>query len=345
MIIKSKFGNYTVEFKNYFNENKKQKYFYLVDSFFKKKNIKLKETNTIYIKASEKAKSYIHVSTIINKLLKKNIDKNSIIVCIGGGTLQDITSFIAHILFRGISWIFIPTTLLAQSDSCIGSKISINFKGVKNILGGYYPPQKIYINQNFLKSLKEKDLLSGLGEMAHYYYLSDKNKFNFFTKNIHSYFDKKNIELDKMIKKSLKIKQTFIENDELEKNIRIYLNYGHSFGHAIEAISNFKIPHGIAVCFGLQIANYISFRLGFLSLDQLFTLQKPLKLISKNYNLKKYNELEMIKILKKDKKTINNKIRLILIKNIGKPFIKKFEKDSLLLKYLLDFKKFNLKYN
>ncbi len=339
MQIKSQFGNYDIAFKNNFKESKNKKYFYIVDSFFKKNTLKYNKTNTIFIKSSEKIKSYDYVSIVIKQLLNKGIDKNSTLVCVGGGTVQDLTSFISNILFRGISWVFIPTTLLAQCDSCIGSKIAINFQKTKNVIGGYCPPKKVFIDFDLLKTLKRSDFLSGLGEMSHYYYLSTNNNFKFFSKNILHFFDRKEINLKKLIYKSLNIKKYFIEKDEFEKNIRIFLNYGHSFGHAIEALSKFKIPHGIAVSLGMQIANYVSYRLGHITKKQLVILQKPLELITKNYTFNGFSEIKMIKILIKDKKTTNNNIRLILIKNIGKPFIYQVRNKNLLIKYLADFKK------
>ena len=209
MKIKSHFGTYDLILNKNFSVSKKKKYFYIVDSFFKKKDHNFDKSNTIFIKSSEKVKTYNYSSKIIKKLLKKKIDKKSTLVCYGGGTLQDLTSFIASILFRGMDWMFVPTTLLAQSDSCIGSKIAINFEGYKNLIGGYWPPKKIFLNSNYLVSLPKKEILSGLGEMAHYYYLSNKRDFNFFDLNINKYFEIQKINYRKLIYNSLFIKKKY----------------------------------------------------------------------------------------------------------------------------------------
>lgn len=339
MKINSFNGIYRVSFNKRFIENQKFKYFYIVDKFFENKNLYINKSRAIYIKANEENKSYLYVSTVISKLLKKNIDKKCIIVCIGGGVVQDIASFVSSILFRGIKWVYIPTTLSAQSDSCIGSKISINLGALKNIIGGYYPPQKVIINISFIKTLKNRDILSGFGEMGHYFYLSNKEDFIFFVKKLNNFIAYKDLDIDNLIYKSLKIKKYYIEKDELEKNIRIFLNYGHSFGHAIESLTDFKIPHGIAVSYGLQIANFVSHKLGFLSEKKFLELSVPLRLISRNYKIDKFDVKKIISFLKKDKKSINGKIRVILIKKIGSPFIKEFNDTKILSDYLMEFKK------
>jgi len=333
--IKSSIQNYHVQFLNRINLGKKNNYYFLVDSYFKNQNYNfLNNKKTIYIRANENSKSYNQISIILKKLLIMKVNKSSVLVCVGGGITQDITSFIANIIFRGINWIFIPTTLLSQSDSCIGSKIAINFLPIKNVLGGYWPPKKVIINTNFLKTLSYKDILSGLGEMSHYFYLSNKNDFLFFKEKISNNNLRNNPTFKPLIIKSLNIKKKFIEKDEYEKNIRIFLNYGHTFGHAIESISNFKIPHGIAVSMGMHIANFISFKLSYINLKELEEFQQPLEKIFFNYFNFSFSSKKIINLIQKDKKTINNKIRIIILKKIGKPIIKEFSDKSILLNYL-----------
>lgn len=321
----------------------KSDYFYIVDEYFKKKKIpflSLPKNKTFFIKATEKNKSYDKTSYLISELLKKKIDKSSTIVAIGGGIIQDISSFISSILFRGINWIFIPTTLLSQGDSCIGSKISINFRLTKNLLGGYWPPNKIILDINFLKTLPKEQIYSGLGEISHYYYLSNKKNFNYFKKILIDTKTKLDFDYNEIIKKSLEIKKYFIEKDEFEKKERIFLNYGHTFAHALEAISNFKIPHGIAVSMGMHIANYISYRSGYLNKTELFNYQLPLEIIFKNYNQFIFSPRILLKKMLQDKKVLNNKAKIIILKKIGKPVIKEYKKNSSLLILLNDYKKY-----
>lgn len=211
----------------------------------------------IDIEAHEKKKSYESLIPIINKLIKSGFRKNHRLIGVGGGITQDITAFIASIMYRGVDWIFFPTTLLAQGDSCIGSKTSINFGEFKNQVGGFYPPNKIYIDLNFLDTLSPADLQSGLGEMCHYFVVAGEKDFKQFKHDYKSAIADKSV-LTKMVARSLTIKKSYIEIDEFDQNERQVFNYGHSFGHAIESLTNYEVPHGIAVSFGMDMANFIS---------------------------------------------------------------------------------------
>lgn len=334
---------YKVLFSKKIKLNNKKNYFFIVDDFFIKNKISslnFPKNKTIYVKASEKNKSYDNISNIISKLLKKNIDKSSTIICVGGGIMQDISSFISFILFRGIEWVFIPTTLLSQGDSCIGSKIAINHKLTKNLLGGYYPPNKVILNSSFLDTLPLTQIYSGLGEIAHYYYLSNKKNYSYFKENVNKFNNNISINYAKIIEKSLLIKKHYIEKDEFENKERIYLNYGHTFGHAIESISNFKIPHGIAVSMGMHIANYISYKFGYFKVNELLEYQNPLEIIFKKYNNFSFSPQILMKKILQDKKVINNKARIIILKKIGSPIIKEFKKNSSLLFLLKEYKEY-----
>lgn len=330
LTIRSSLKNYKVIFKSINSIKNKNNHFYIVDQFFKNKltDIGINKKNSIFIKASEDSKKFSAAQRYIKCLLEININRNSTLVGIGGGTIQDITSFISHILFRGIRWIYIPTTLLSQSDSCIGSKIAINFLNIKNLIGGYSAPDKVYINTNFLKTLSSREIYSGFGEMAHYFYLSDKKNYSFFKKTLINFINKKKFQYQILIKTSLNIKKFYIEKDEFEKKERIYLNYGHSFGHAIESMKEFNIPHGVAVAKGMHIANFISYKLKIMSKKNYEQLQPVLEMIFKKFNLRNLDIDLMIKLLKKDKKAINNRIRVVLIKNLGLPLIKEFNNNS-----------------
>ena len=134
----------------------------------------------IGIDASEPQKSYQEVEPVINTLIEKGFRKNNRLIAVGGGITQDVTAFIASILYRGVHWYFFPTTLLAQGDSCIGSKTSINFEKFKNQVGGFYPPNKIYVDPKFLESLSYEELQSGIGEMVHYFVVSGDEDFTRF---------------------------------------------------------------------------------------------------------------------------------------------------------------------
>ena len=298
--------------------------FLLVDNkvmnLFKSLNkINLNSNNIVRIRANEKNKEFSAITKIISKLLKKGIKKNSILIVIGGGITQDIGGFISSILFRGIQWFFFPTTLLAQGDSCIGSKTSINFKYSKNQIGTFYPPSKIFLNEGFLLTLKKNDLLSGLGEMSHYFIIGGKKAFELFEKEM----SKKLIDYEMLIFKCLRIKRKFIEKDEFDKNQRNILNYGHTFGHAIETVTNYKIPHGVAVSIGIDLVNHFSVQMGYMNAKLKKRINNTLKKIYRGYKFNNLNIKKIIEAIKKDKKSIEKSINLILSKNLERMFIKK----------------------
>lgn len=341
--IISKIKNYEVFFEN--NLEKILKKFpkgsvLIIDKKIRKKlekKIKKKNFKILYIVASEKNKSFERIGKAIKKLIEISVNKSTTIVAIGGGTIQDLTAFISSIFFRGVDWIFIPTTLLSQCDSCIGGKTSINFYGVKNQLGNFYPPNKIFINFNFLKNISERDLKSGLGEMSHFYFVSGRNDFIIFNRYIKKAINRKLDVIQKMIKRSLLIKKKFIEKDEFDKKERIVLNYGHSFGHAIEKITNFKVPHGIAVANGMNIANFVSLKMKYINQIQFNEMESTLnKLLGKD-KIKSFKIDDLLKALMKDKKNLKGSIRLILTKGLGKMFVKTINDHNKIRDILIDY--------
>jgi 3-dehydroquinate synthase len=255
------------------------------------------------IEAKEENKNLRYCVEIINTLLtmESPAKKNTTLVAIGGGITQDITSFIASILYRGIDWCFIPTTLLAQADSCIGSKTSINFTGVKNVLGSFYPPKKIWCDSRFLKTLSRDDIDSGIGEMLHYFMLDHSNYLD---------SDFSLDSMDSLIRESLRIKKNMVEVDEFDQKERRVFNYGHTFGHAIEAVSDYKVSHGLAVTRGMHLANYISHKLGNIDKDTLDGLQNFIEFNLPNYLVEDVDAY--VSKLMKDKKNTNSDLVCIL---------------------------------
>lgn len=323
--IKASNRNYEVSFinnsKKFLPDLIKKSDFLIIDDFFlKKKNFKdlskIDKNNIIAIKANEKSKEFSNLKKIIGELLKKGIKKDSKIIAVGGGVTQDISAFISSILFRGIEWIFIPTTLLAQGDSCIGSKSSINFNQFKNQLGTFYPPSKIFIDFSFLKTLSLNNIQSGLGEISHYLIIGSKKSFSILKNEI----DKKQINFFLLISESLKIKKKLVEIDEYDTNERNIFNYGHTFGHAIESTTNYGISHGIAVSMGIDISNYFSVKYGFLANEKRLEIKSTLKKLWNKNDFKKININKIFSAIKNDKKSTNNSINLILCKDYGQVF-------------------------
>jgi len=280
----------------------------------------IREHPHILIQPSENAKDHFEIGDVIEKLITANVKKNDRLIAIGGGITQDIASFTASIYFRGIDWLFIPTNLLSQCDSCIGSKTSVNFKSFKNQLGGFYPPRAICIDINFLKTLPRSEILSGMGEMAHYFLIEGEEAFSDFEKNFEQSL--KNLKLlQTFVHKSLSIKKKMIEVDEFDQGPRRIFNYGHSFGHALETMSGYRLPHGIAVSYGIDLANSISVQLGLLKEEVQLRIRQTLQKIWKDFPLPDITYSEYLAALAKDKKNIGQEIRVILTRGPGDMFI------------------------
>ena len=337
--INSKINPYEVNFSNNLEQcfnNLKKETIFVVDNkvyeIYLKKIIKNKKF--IILSSSEKTKDFLSLKKIINFFIN-NVSKNTLVVAVGGGVIQDVTSFLSSIFKRGIDWYFFPTTLISQGDSCIGGKTSINYNKLKNQLGNFYPPKKIIINSDFLRNISKKEIFSGFGELGHYFFLSNIKDYEYYKKSLLNFSKNKKINLNEMIFRSLNIKKRYIEKDEFDQNIRLKLNYGHTFGHAIENLVT--IPHGIAVAHGMNISNFVSYKLGYLNFNQFNIMEDTLKIILKKYPIKKVNLKKFKEIIRKDKKSINKKIRVILSKGIGNMFVTKINNEKKFIKILNEY--------
>ena len=324
MKIKSAKGTYCVEFDQSHFENLNSfigegAYFLmdskLVDLYPDVLNKVIRDPNTILIDAFENSKEITNVLPLIEILIEKGIKRGHTLVVIGGGIIQDITCFISSVLFRGVNWKFIPTTLLSQADSCIGSKSSINLGENKNILGTFNPPEEILICPMFLQTLDRQELLSGIGEIIKVHAIDGINSYDEASA---SYDDmlKDPLVLLKFIERALDIKKKFIEIDEFDQGVRNIFNYGHSFGHAIESATKFAIPHGIAVTIGMDMANRIASWRNILPEEHYHRMHSVLEKNYKSYKSTKIPVDKLIKALKKDKK--NTADKLVLIMPVGK---------------------------
>lgn len=270
------------------------------------------------IEALEENKVIETVLNICEKMTEIPAKRNAKLIAVGGGIIQDLAGFAANIIYRGIQWYFVPTTLLAASDSCIGGKTSVNYKKYKNLLGTFYPPDKIYICPVFFGSLSEHDFKSGLGEVIKFNIMEGEAGLESIEQNIDKLLNRESDVVHEFVKTSLEFKKKFIEIDEFDRGERIKLNFAHTFGHAIEVITDYEIPHGTAVAIGMIMADYISYRRNFLSKDIMNRSERVLlKVIDIKLELLK-QPLEMyIKVIKKDKKQIDNALTCVLITNYG----------------------------
>ena len=276
------------------------------------------ENKTYIFRAGESNKTLKFCTQLLNFLVEKNFKRNNKIVAIGGGITQDIVGFTSSIMYRGVDWVFFPTTLLAQADSCIGSKTSINFNGAKNLIGTFHPPLEVFCCVEFLHTLPQKDIKSGIGEVLHYYLIDDYNKAIDMMSKYDDIIKGDFSLMKKHIKQSLEIKKKIIEVDEFDDGIRKIFNYGHTFGHAIEGLTNYEICHGQAVTLGADLANYISYRLGYIDESLFIKMHNIIKKNIPEYIIKDSDIDKYVQLLMKDKKNINKSIGCILLKKENK---------------------------
>ncbi|MGE0920246.1 AroB-related putative sugar phosphate phospholyase (cyclizing) [Trichlorobacter lovleyi] len=273
-------------------------------------------SRAVFLEADENCKTIDAAVEICKIMAEIPFNKNSILISIGGGIIQDITGFAANIYNRGIRWIFIPTTLLAQCDSCIGGKTSLNLMNYKNILGTFYAPDRIMIDLNFVTTLSEDDYLSGLGEVAKFNIMAAHDGIELLERHIDRLLHRDIECLRAFLKRSLEFKKKFIEEDEFDKGVRNLLNFAHTFGHAFESVSHYAIPHGQAVTLGLLMANMISFDRGLLDHNLKCRIEKLcVRLISVKLDYHWFEPSSIIGAMKRDKKRTSEQLTAVLFKS------------------------------
>ena len=271
--------------------------------------------NLFLLDAIEEHKTLAFAERIFDKVISLKPTKKTKIVSVGGGITQDVSGFVASTFYRGLNWVYIPTTLLAQADSCMGSKTSLNYKSYKNILGTFYPPHHVHICTEFTNTLHEEDFYSGMGEITKLHIMGGMSTMNHLadllpqihTRNIQTILD--------ATRESLDIKWTYMDGDEFDQGKRNMLNYGHEFGHAIETATHYKIPHGQAIIIGMILANEIALRKKHISegLNEKINSLLFSVLKSDYRQLLSLDDTLIISAMKQDKKRIGNHLPLIML--------------------------------
>ncbi len=298
-------------------------------NIIKQKNIKM-----IYINCGEKIKTFNGYKQLAEKLIRNNVNRRSVLIAIGGGTLGDLTGFVASTVLRGLDFFLIPTTLLSQVDSSIGGKNGINISYGKNLLGTFYQPKEVLIDISTLNSLPIKEIKSGYAEIIKHALIKDYPFFCWLEENANKLFNLNKSVLEKAIYKSIMIKLYYVNKDEkeflLNHNSRAMLNFGHTIGHGIESCYNYKkFNHGEAISIGMITEAKISNHIGLLSsneLERIITHFKKCRLKLSDNILK---DKKLINKLSKDKKNFKNNINFSLIDRIGSSiFYKKLNKNK-----------------
>ncbi len=294
--------------------------------------LKAKELHIITLPDGEEYKNWQSIEYALDRLFDAKFDRNSTLIAFGGGVIGDMTGFAASIFLRGVKFIQIPTTLLSMVDSSVGGKTGINNKYGKNLIGSFYQPEAVYIDTHFLSTLDKREFAAGMAEIIKMAVMFDKEFFENLKKGT--------LSLEEMIKRSVELKAEVVNQDEKEKGVRSVLNYGHTFGHVIENLTNYKTYlHGEAVAIGMIMANELSRELGYLSEEEANEIKELLKKHDLPTDFKIPDIEEFYEHFFLDKKTADNKIKFIIPEKIGKYKIVKDVDKEKVMKVLKKFEK------
>ena len=219
--------------------------------------------------ATEDAKTLEGLATLCDGMIAQAAKRNAVVVSVGGGVVQDVTGFLASVIYRGVDWVYVPSTLLAQADSCIGAKTSLNFRHYKNLLGSMYPPKRVIVHSPLVETLNDDHFFSGLGEIVKMHIVAGPDAMARIEPRMAALCRREQAATADAVRASLSIKQGFIEEDEFDRGRRRLLNFGHCFGHAIESATDFAVPHGQAVVLGIVLAGLVACARGRLTRSRL----------------------------------------------------------------------------
>lgn len=275
----------------------------------------LEREDIVVLPVSEERKSLETVQELYDHMIERAAKRNMTMISIGGGTVQDITGFVASTLYRGINWVFVPTTLLAQADSCIGSKTSLNYRGYKNLIGTFYPPSNVYIYTPFLATQHDEHFFSGLGELAKLHILGGSEQIRRLIDQMPAILQRELSVLSLCVQNSLRIKLQYIVGDEFDVGKRNMLNFGHCFGHALESVSEFEIPHGQAVVLGMLLANIVARRRQLLSdeVERYIASQVLRRCLVARPKLHLLDPRSVVEAMKQDKKRIGTELACVMM--------------------------------
>ncbi len=270
----------------------------------------------------EQEKKLKTVHKIIDRLMEAGFGRDSTLIALGGGVVGDITGFTASIFMRGINFIQIPTTLLAQVDASVGGKTAVNHKSGKNLIGSFYQPQCVICDSKFLATLEATEISAGLAEIIKYGLIFDSEFFQWLQKNMQQILSNDRAAVDYVIQRSCAIKAEIVAQDEKEQSVRALLNFGHTFGHAIEKLTGYgNWTHGDAVAVGMVLAARLSENMSLITPEDVQNIEEILTAANLPISLPNINPAELLAAMQSDKKVKDRNIQLVLLKNIGEAFL------------------------
>ena len=270
----------------------------------------------------EQEKKLKTVHKIIDRLMEAGFGRDSTLIALGGGVVGDITGFTASIFMRGINFIQIPTTLLAQVDASVGGKTAVNHKSGKNLIGSFYQPQCVICDSIFLATLEATEISAGLAEIIKYGLIFDSEFFQWLQKNMQQILSNDRAAVDYVIQRSCAIKAKIVAQDEKEQSVRALLNFGHTFGHAIEKLTGYgNWTHGDAVAVGMVLAARLSENMSLITPEDVQNIEEILTAANLPISLPNIDPAELLAAMQSDKKVKDRNIQLVLLKNIGEAFL------------------------
>ncbi len=284
--------------------------------------------------AGEENKTLDTVKSIYTFLIKEKFDRKDLLIALGGGVVGDITGYVAATYLRGIDFVQIPTTLLAQADSSIGGKTGVDFDGYKNMVGAFYMPKLVFMNVGTLKTLEDRQFYSGFAEVMKHGLIKDSSFYEWLIENMYEICDRELETLLEMIQRSCMIKKLVVEKDPTEKGDRALLNFGHTIGHAIEKYKNFMLTHGECVALGCVAAAYISWKHEWLSMEEYYEIRDMFVPFYLPITIDDIDCEEILRLTKSDKKVEGGSIKFILLKKVGKAVIDRNVTDEEILNAL-----------
>lgn len=286
------------------------------------------------VKAGEESKSLIVAELLYTKAIRMGLDRKSPIIALGGGVVGDLAGFVAATYMRGVPFVQVPTSLLAQVDSSVGGKVAVDHVLGKNLIGAFYQPRLVLIDTNVLNTLPQNELIAGLGEVIKYGAIADEEFFSFLRLHAGQILNKETQAMAHIVKRNCEIKAEVVEQDEQEAGLRMILNFGHTIGHAVEANAGYHgYKHGEAVAIGMHGAALISYYMGLCNQKTVDDLCQVLEM----FNLPVYtqdNPEALLPYLVRDKKNVGGKINWILLEKIGQCIIRNDVPEKFVLKAL-----------
>ena len=281
--------------------------------------------------AGEEQKQLDTVQKLYEHLIQNHFDRHDVLIAFGGGVVGDLTGFTAATYLRGIEFIQVPTTLLAQVDSSIGGKTGVDFSRYKNMVGAFYQPKLVYMNLSVLRTLPKEQFISGMGEILKHGLIRSKTYFKWLQEHDTSIMDLQPDILEEMVFQSCLIKRDVVERDPKEKGERALLNFGHTVGHAIEKLSDFKLYHGHCVGIGMAAACYLSCSFGHITEEEYHFILNTLTHFGLPIQTSGLSAEEILAATKSDKKMLAGKVKFILLESIGNAYINPDLSDAQIL--------------